>query len=264
LPTITRSKSAKASPPVRRTKGINSVERALSILDLFMAEGSSRGLSELSKGTGLVKPTVLRCLVSLQARGYVVRLPTGRYQLGAKLLQLGNAYRSSFRLDEHVLPVLRELADETGESASFHVRQDNERLCLFRIESSQVVRDIVKPGMASPLDDSSMGLVLVEAERQKALAKFARERIVFSSTGVRAAQTASLATAVYGSDGSTPVGALAISGPINRFTLPVKRGVFRRLAKTADALSVVLGCDPALIGRTPRLVNEYKGVKRPS
>ena len=60
------------------------------------------------------------------------------------------------------------------------------------------------------------------------------------------------------------VGALAISGPINRFTLPVKRGIYRRLAKTADALSVVLGCDPALTGRTPRLVNEYKGVKRPS
>jgi DNA-binding IclR family transcriptional regulator len=103
-----------------------------------------------------------------------------------------------------------------------------------------------------------MGLVLVEAERQKSLAKFAGDRIVFSSTGVRGAQTASLSTAVYGSDDSKPVGALAISGPINRFTLPVKRGVFRRLAETADALSVVLGGDSSLIGRPPRLVNQHK------
>ena len=264
MPARTKSKKAKSPPPARRTKGINSVERALSILDLFLAEGASRGLTELSKGAGLVKPTVLRCLVSLQARGYVVRLPSGRYQLGARLLQLGNAYRSGFRLDEHVLPVLRQLAEETGESASFHVRQDDQRLCLFRIESSQVVRDFVKPGMASPLDNSSIGLVLVEADRQKSLAKFAGDRIVFSSTGVRGAQTASLATAVYGSDDGKPVGALAISGPINRFTLPVKRSGFRRLAETADALSVVLGCDPSLIGRAPRLVNEHKSLKRPS
>jgi DNA-binding IclR family transcriptional regulator len=246
------AKSASAAP---RNKGINSVERALSILDLFMAEGSSRGLSELSRGTGLVKPTVLRCLVSLQTTGYVVRLPNGRYQLGAKLLQLGNAYRSGFRLDEHVLPVLHRLAEESSESASFHVRQGDERLCLFRIESSQVVRDFVRPGTASPLDGSSMGLVLSEADRQK---KYSGERIVFSTAGIRGAQTASLATAVHGSEGKL-VGALAISGPVNRFTLPIKRQVFRVLAEAADRLSLVLGCDNDLAGRTARLINQNKG-----
>ena len=258
MPSTPKKASAKASPAVRRSKGINSVERALSILELFIVDGSSRGLSELSRGTGLVKPTVLRCLVSLQTAGYVVRLPNGRYQLGAKLLQLGNAYRSSFRLDDHVLPVLRQLADETSESASFHVRQGDQRLCLFRIESSQVVRDFVKPGMASPLDDSSMGLVLSEADRKKGLVKYSHERIVFSSSGVRGAQTASLATGVYGSDGKA-VGAVAVSGPVNRFTLAVKRQVFLRLAESADRLSVILGWDPALAGRPARLVNQHKG-----
>ncbi len=258
MPSTVKTKSLKSPSPLVRNKGINSVERALSILDLFLAEGSSRGLSELSKSTGLVKPTVLRCLVSLQAAGYVVRLPSGRYQLGAKVLLLGNAYRSSFRLDEHVLPVLQRLSEETSESASFHVREGGQRLCLFRIESSQVVRDVVKPGMASALDDSSMGLVLSEADRQERLAKYAGERIVFSSTGVRGAQTASLATAVYDSEGAI-AGALAISGPINRFTLQAKRKVYPKLAEAADELSAVLGCASALTRRPARLVNQHKG-----
>ena len=112
--------------------------------------------------------------------------------------------------------------------------------------------------MASALDDSSMGLVLSEADRQERLAKYAGERIVFSSTGVRGAQTASLATAVYDSEGAI-AGALAISGPINRFTLQAKRKVYPKLAEAADELSAVLGCASALTRRPARLVNQHKG-----
>src|SRR5674476_291999 len=55
-------------------------------------------------------------------------------------MQLGAAYTSNFRLDQHVLPVLQSLASGTRESAAFHIRQKDYRLCLFRFESPQAVR----------------------------------------------------------------------------------------------------------------------------
>ena len=128
LPSIANSSTA------RKTQGVNAVERALSILDAFIGDGS-RGLAELAKVTGLAKPTALRSLISLEKAGYIVRLNDGRYQLGAKTMQLGTTYQANFRLDQHVLPVLKWLTEQTLESAAFHIREKNSRLCLFRVDS---------------------------------------------------------------------------------------------------------------------------------
>src|SRR4051794_6434726 len=103
------SASSRIMPASRERQGVTAVERALAILDAFLGEGS-RGLADLAKATGLAKPTVLRALVSLERTGYIVRLSDSRYQLGAKAMQLGAAYRANFRLDQHVLPVLQWLA----------------------------------------------------------------------------------------------------------------------------------------------------------
>src|SRR5690606_30007867 len=116
-------------------------------------------LSELAKASGMVKPTVLRCLVSLERAGYIVRLDNARYQLGAKVMQLGATYRNNFRLEEHVLPVLKGLAAETLESAAFHIREGNQRLCLFRVQSPQAVRDYL-PDVAVVMDATATGIVL--------------------------------------------------------------------------------------------------------
>ena len=105
----------------RKTKGVNAVNRALALLDVFMDGGVSLSLAELTRRTKLVKPTVLRLLLSLEHGGYVTRLGNGQYQLGAKVMQLGTVYRTHFALDAHVLPALRYLAVVTVEPASCHV-----------------------------------------------------------------------------------------------------------------------------------------------
>jgi DNA-binding IclR family transcriptional regulator len=111
---------------VRKKQGVNAVEHALAVLDAFIGDGS-RGLADLAKTTGLAKPTLLRLLVSLEAAGCIVRLSDGQYQLGAKVMQLGTAYTSNFRLDQHVLPVLQSLASQTRESRAGAPRCDIHR-----------------------------------------------------------------------------------------------------------------------------------------
>lgn len=235
-------------PPPPRKEGVTAAERALAILDAFIGDGS-RGLADLAKATNLAKPTVLRLLVSLERAGYVVRLQNGRYQLGGKLMQLGATYRNNFRLDQHVLPVLDQLAAATRESATFHIREGDKRLLLFRVESPQAVRDAPRPAVLIPLDATSTGHVLQHAAWP---ALDADGRVpVYSSAGVYDAQTASVSTPVF-SAGPVLAGALTISGPIGRFTQAQMRDISSHLVQAARGLSATLGA-PTPVG-TARIV----------
>jgi DNA-binding IclR family transcriptional regulator len=238
-------------PPPRKPVGVISVERGLAILDAFLGPPESRGLSELARATELPKPTVLRSLASLERMGYVVRLANGRYQLGAQLLQLGDTYRAHFRLEDHVLPVLHQLALATGESAAFQIREQERRLTLFRVESPQSVRDVQSVRKAVPLDATSASRALIAADWAAEL-KNGRPR-VFYTAGLLNPQTASLATAVYGVAGALR-GALTLSGPIERLRVADLEALAARMAEAAGRLSLTLGAPPRPEPTLPELI----------
>jgi len=222
----------------RKTKGVNAVNRALALLDVFIGSETSLSLAELTKRTRLVKPTVLRLLLSLEQAGYVIRLTTGQYQLGAKVMQLGTTYRTNFALDTHVLPILRTLSEATRESASFHVQEGDKRLCLFRVESPQAVRDFMSVGTVHPMDNTASGLVLKNFRVAGALTP--TKKILYRTSGIRDSLTASLSTPVFGLNGHL-VGALTISGPIERFEASKTERMTPILLAAANRLSSTLG-----------------------
>ena len=144
--------------------GAAAVDRALTLLSVFGAGDTSLSLAELAERTGLYKSTVLRLLASLEHAGFMQRQDDGRYRLGAELARLGGLYTASFSLGAVVVPVLRALVEQTGESAAFHVceRRGDEwlRLCLYRVDSPQLVRDHVRAGDVLPADRGAGGRVL--------------------------------------------------------------------------------------------------------
>lgn len=232
--------------------GVTAMERGLSILDAFLGDGDSRGLAELARATQLPKPTVLRSLASMERMGYVVRLPDRRYKLGARLFQLGEAYRARFRLGDHVVPVLNGVAQRTGESASLHVREQDCRLSLFRVDGPQLVRD-VQPAFPQmqPLDGTSMSHVLRGSDWAEELGR-GRGRVYFTA-GVHNPLTASLSTPVYGLEGRL-VGALSISGPIGRLGTADLPALARLLLDAARGLSRKLGALPMPGTDEPELI----------
>ena len=218
--------------------GVIAVDRALSILDVFISADGALSLSEIAKKTGLVKPTVLRSLSSLERAGYILRIQDRRYQLGAKAIQLGASYTRNFRLESVVLPVLRRLTVDTEESASFFIREDGKRVCLFRVESSQTVRDVIDVNVARFLDGTSGSLALMHDSLPDELPG----RAIYFTSGVNDAQAASIATPIYGMD--RLVGSLSLSGPVQRFQAEQVEAFARLLAVNADDLSAKLGGRP--------------------
>ncbi|MEO7888039.1 MAG: IclR family transcriptional regulator [Polaromonas sp.] len=205
--------------------GAAAVDRALSLLSAFRAGDTSLGLSELAQRTQLYKSTVLRLLASLEHARLVQKLDDGRYALGAGIARLHGIYAASFSLDRVVLPVLRDLVAATGESAAYHVRQGEARLCLYRVDSPHPIRDHIKAGDVLPADRGTGARILIAfgAERVRAggskdrqLYAKIREQGYYTAIGDRLADVAGISAPVFRADGAL-AGALTLTMPSNRY-----------------------------------------------
>jgi len=224
---------------MNQSQGVAAVNRALSILDAFKDSNGYLSLNDIAKATGLYKSTTLRLLASLEQYGYVRRLDEGGYHIGPKFAELGAIYQNSFNLRDYVLPVLRDLVDAIDESASFYIREQEGRLCLFRVETRQVIRDHIREGDLLPLDQGASGKVLTHF--QAGLPDHIEpDKYVMVSLGERHVDMAASAAPVFGTGGRL-VGALNISGPRSRFTPKVLKEIDLILRKSATKLSVNLG-----------------------
>jgi DNA-binding IclR family transcriptional regulator len=196
--------------------GAAAVDRALSLLDLFREARGSLSLGQLADRSRLYKSTVLRLLASLEHVGFVVHNDDGRYVLGPAVARLHASYMRSFSLESVVMPALRSLADATGESAAYHIRQTDQRVCLYRIDSQHPVRDHIRVGDVMPLDRGAGGRVLLAfgGARGELYERIRRERVAVL-VGDRIAQLAGISAPAFDAEGSL-VGAVTLTMPSQR------------------------------------------------
>ena len=198
--------------------GVAAVNRAFAILDAYTDHDDALTLSALASRTGLYKSTILRLLGSLQEYHYIRRLDDGRYALGPALFKLGNLYQRTLRLSNFVMPAIKRLADQCGESVAFYVRDGDARLCLFRVDSMYAVPDHVREGDELPLDRGTGGKVLLAfSGAPGVLFDQIRGRMVYAEMRDRLPELSGVASPVFG-PGDALLGSLNVSGPVSRLT----------------------------------------------
>ncbi len=197
-------------------------------------------LSELSRATGLYKSTILRLLETLVRARYVTHLNDGRYALGPMAGRLGMAYDRINDISAQIVPVLDDLVAAGTESASFHVpyAEDN-RLCLLRRDSGHSTLDSVRAGQLLPLRGAAGKVVAAYAGAVDLHRSVGADSIV-KSRGERDPSCAGLACPVFGSNGNL-IGALSLSGPIDRFTAENVETMIPLLLAAAKKLTLVFG-----------------------
>ena len=217
------------------------VERALTILDAFTEDRSEMSLAALAEATGLHKSTILRLGASLMRFGYLLRGADGVFRPGPAPLRLGALYRKGFDLADRVRPELRWLVEQTGETASFYVREGDSRVCLLRQNATRPIRHHLDEGARLPLDKGASARVLraFGHERGSAAARV-RARGYHVSHGERDPDVAAVAVPVIGRDRAL-IGALAVSGLRSRFTEALQNKTLRCLRASVRRLAEATG-----------------------
>jgi DNA-binding IclR family transcriptional regulator len=165
----------------RQGETVQSVTRALTLLDALGDSRGEVGIAELSKQVGFHVSTAHRLLSTLIAQGYARQNPeTGRYGLGAKAFHLAESYLAQMDLRRVVHPVLERLSRETGETANLVILDGREALYLDKVESPQSLRIFSRIGRRAPLHCTAAGKVLLAGrswpEVQRMLGKGTLER----------------------------------------------------------------------------------------
>jgi len=223
--------------------GVRAVDRALVLLRAFREEDGPLSLTELSRRAGLNMTTALRLLATLEAHGFIKRLPSGGYLLGPALLLLGDLFKRSLRMEHHVMPALERLRTASHESAAFFVREGDQRRCVFRLDSPQMVRDVAHVGEAQPLGRGAHGRSLIALETGESLPVVSR--------GERLAEIAAIACPVLDSKGAV-AGSIGLSLPLYRFTAESEAACTPLVLHEAIAMTRDLGGDPAPLEHAAR------------
>jgi IclR family acetate operon transcriptional repressor len=141
---------------------VQSVERALTIMEVLAREGTGLGLMDISQQIDLSPSTTHRLLASLMSRGFVTREPgTRKYILGMKLLELSGSLDVVVNLKAVAESHVHELARSVGETVNLVVRDGSEAVIIDRVESQHKLRFSVSIGSRIPLHATAAGKVLL-------------------------------------------------------------------------------------------------------
>ncbi len=196
---------------------VESVERALTILNCFTEEKPVLSLIQLAEQTGFYKSTILRLASSLERNGFIIRQSDGKFILGSAFIRLGDIARNNFSIEGLIRPVLEQLRDLLNESIAFYVRSGNKRICLYRANANRAILHQLEEGLHLPLEYGAGGRVLLAVSGEQGEPyETIRNQGWYASKGERDPEVASVAVPILNDNGDG-IAALAVSGLISRF-----------------------------------------------
>jgi IclR family acetate operon transcriptional repressor len=258
------SKPSAAEP---RDGGVQSVDRALHIIETLAEDDEGYRLSDLAVRTGLSTSTVHRLLATLEKRRFVQFDRTeSKWHVGAQSFSVGATFTRRRNFTAQAMPYLRKLRDLTRETANLAVVDDESIIVLTRVESREIMRSLTKVGgrvamvasgvgkavLATWSDDDVNAIIhrqgmprLTEksivrpGELFKELQVIRRQGYAVDDEEARIGLRC-IAAVVY-NDCSEPLAAISVSGMTSRLTDDRLAGLGRIVCEVAAELTAALG-----------------------
>jgi DNA-binding IclR family transcriptional regulator len=141
---------------------IQSVERALKIMELFDEHTTELKITEISERMDLHKSTVHSLLKTLQEYSYIAQNPEdGKYRLGLKLAERGNVVISNIDIRKAAHKHLLDLAAKTGQTVHLGILDGREGVYIDKVEGEQSIIRYSRIGRRLPLHSTAIGKVLL-------------------------------------------------------------------------------------------------------
>ena len=246
---------------------VQSVDRALDVLEALAKQDGEAGLSEIAARTGLPYGTIHRLLRTLLARGYVRQESDRRYALGSALVRLGGV--AERMVGVWAQPYLTKMVELSGETANMAVLEGDFIVYVAQVPSPRRLRMFAEVGRRVLPHSTAVGKVLM-ADRADAevtslirrtgmprrtantitdlpgmLAELrrVRERGYALDLGEEELGVHCLAVGVR--DGARTVAALSVSGPAERINALDQEDLAEGMRKIAHDFGAELGPGPA-------------------
>lgn len=141
---------------------VQTVHRALQILESFEGEAEVRGVSELAARLGVHRSTASRLVATLEARDFLERVPgSDVFRLGPRLGRLGLLASRHRDLVDAARQTMEEFASRTGETVTLAIRDGDDAITIAQLDARYVVTIKNWVGRRTPLHCTSDGKVLL-------------------------------------------------------------------------------------------------------
>jgi len=153
---------------------IQVIDRLVSLLDALAERPEAVSLKELSLRTGLHPSTAHRILNDLVTARLVDRCEPGAYQLGIRLLELGNLVKARLNVRDAAMGPMRELHRLTHQPVNLSIRQGDEIIYIERAVSERSGMQVVRAvGGRAPLHLTSVGKLFLAADEPRNVRAYA-------------------------------------------------------------------------------------------
>ncbi len=170
-PIKTKKKSADRSPQVQ------SLTRALVILEILADHDSGLSLTELAGLATLPTSTTHRLLTTLENKRFVrFNRSTNLWSVGVQSFVVGNAFARSRNFVPLAKIFMRHLMDQAGETVNLATQDNEEVVYLAQVESREMMRAFVRPGARSPMYCSAVGKALLAAQPEAEFMRAMKQR----------------------------------------------------------------------------------------
>lgn len=253
--------------PSRGTGQVQSLTRALRIMNTLAEYSHGLTLSDLAHTVNLPTSTAHRLLTTLQNERYV-RFDNERsvWRIGVQAFQVGSTFVRSRDLVSIARPYMRRLMEESGETANLGIIDRGEVIFLAQVECQKTMRAVAGPGGRAPLHSTATGKTLLawlpEGEAAELLNGRPMHRETASTICVASVLLSGLAevracgyavddeenavglrcvaSAIF-DEHSQPLAGISISGPAARVTAARVPVLGDKVAKIAAEITAELG-----------------------
>ena len=247
------------------TRRVASVARALAVLDALADGVAELGTNDIARRTRINASTVSRLLATLADARLVEHVPaTGRYRLGLRLVQLGNAVVERLDLRDLAREQLEGLVAATGETATLSAPGEGVAITIDFVPGPSSVQGVAQIGRPSVAHATATGKVMLAftesgvpsglltaytartitdpAALQRELERV-RERGWAESLEEREDDLNAIAAPIHDDRGALAA-VIGLQGPAFRFDPPALSAALEPLLEGAAAVSAKLGWHP--------------------
>lgn len=142
--------------------GVQSLDRAFTLLELLCKSPGGLAIHQLSELTGLHKSTVHRLLAAMAERGYVRRMGDGVYRAGMRICELSDYVQQNLDVVELAREPMEGLSRRTGETVHLVERDGDEVVYIYKVDSIHgAIRMVSRIGMRRPMYCTGMGKAIL-------------------------------------------------------------------------------------------------------